>query len=225
MKLKDFFKAVVVVFLTLQSTILYSQESKGLGIGLGTDMVSRYLWRGLNIGGDCAHFQPYASLNYKFLEVGAWASYGLSNNNEAETNYYEYDLYAKCTINNFGLGFTNYNIRDYGNSSEITLSYKGGEKFPLHASFNKYVIHDDASYIDLGYIFCNKSLIPLDFNVGMTPSAGSYGDKGGVVNISLTATYETMESDKFSLPIHTTVMVNPQIDKTFFMVGITLSTK
>ena len=225
MKLTNFFKVVVGVYLVFQCGNLYSQEKNGPSVGFGTDMVSRYLWRGLNIGGDCAHIQPYASLSYKFLEVGAWASYGLSNNNEAETNYYEYDFYAKFTIKNFGLGFTNYNIRDLGNTSEMTFSYKGSEKLPLHASFNKYVINDDASYIDLGYIFFNKSLIPMDFNVGMTPAAGSYGDKGGIVNISLTATYETMESDKFSIPIHTTVMVNPQIDKTFFMVGITLSTK
>ena len=225
MKITGLCKVVVLAFLTLQCGSLYSQDKKGLGIGYGTDMVSRYLWRGLNIGGDCAHIQPYASLNYKSLEVGAWASYGLSNNNEAGTNYYEYDLYAKCTVEDFGFAFTNYNIRHYGNFSEVTLSYKGGEKLPLHASINKYVIHDDASYIDLGYLFFNKSLIPLDFNVGMTPAAGSYGDTGGIVNISLTATYETMESDKFSLPIHATVMVNPQIDKTFFMVGFTITTK
>ena len=225
MKKVSFFKIIIGVFLLIQSSVVYSQDNKGIGIGFGTDIVSRYLWRGLNIGGDCAHIQPYTSLNYKFLEVGAWASYGLSNNNEAGTNYYEYDLYAKCTVKNFGFAFTNYNIRDYGNSSEVTLSYKGGEKLPLHASINKYVIHDEASYIDLGYTFFNKGLIPMDFNVGMTPAAGSYGDKGGIVNISLTATYETMDSEKFSIPIHTTVMVNPQIDKTFFMVGFTISTK
>ena len=225
MKLNDYLKVAIVAFFTLQCGNLYSQDNKGLGLVYGADMVSRYLWRGLNIGGGCAHIQPYVSLNYKFLEAGAWASYGLSNNNEAGTNYFEYDFYAKCMVNNFGLGFTNYNIRDYGNSSELTLSYQGGEKLPLYASINRYVIDDDASFIDLGYIFFNKSLIPMDFNIGMTPAAGSYGDKGGIVNLSLTATYETMESDKFSIPIHTTVMFNPQIDKALFMVGITLSTK
>jgi hypothetical protein len=204
---------------------LVAQESKGLGIGVGADMASRYLWRGLNIGGDCAHIQPYVSASYKFLEVGAWSSYGLSNNNENGTNYFEYDLYAKLTVKNFGLAFTNYDIQDYGSSSEISLSYEGGEKLPLHASFNKYVINDDASYIDLGYEFFSEKLVPLDLVVGATPAAGSYGDKGGIVNISLTAKYETMKSEKFSLPVFSTFMYNPQIEKSFFVVGITLSTK
>ena len=204
---------------------LVAQESKGLGIGVGADMASRYLWRGLNIGGDCAHIQPYVSASYKFLEVGAWSSYGLSNNNENGTNYFEYDLYAKLTVKNFGLAFTNYDIQDYGSSSEMTLSYEGGEKLPLHASFNKYVINDDASYIDLGYEFFSEKLVPLDLVVGATPAAGSYGDKGGIVNISLTAKYETMKSEKFSLPVFSTFMYNPQIEKSFFVVGITLSTK
>ena len=216
---------LIVGLLFLLNGQLIAQESKGLGVGIGADMASRYLWRGLNIGGECAHIQPYVSANYKFLEVGAWSSYGLSNNNAEGTNYFEYDFYAKLTVKNFGLGFTNYNIQDYGNSSEMTLSYEGGEKLPLHASFNKYVINDDASYIDMGYVFFKEKLIPVDLVVGATPAAGSYGEKGGIVNISLRASYETMKSEKFSLPIFSTFVYNPQIEKSFFVVGIALSTK
>lgn len=215
-------KCLVIAFVLLfQGVSVFSQEKNSIAVGV--DFVSRYLWRGANIGGESAHIQPLVAVKYKNLEVGAWGSYGVSN------EFSEYDFYAKCTVKNFSLAVTNYNVPVEGNLTtpdsyaEFTLSYTGVEKLPLYANYSRYFYNDDASYLDLGYKFNTNKQLPMDFNVGMTPAAGSYAEKGGIVNISLKISYDIKFSERFKVPVFTSLIVNPEAEKTFWVFGLAFS--
>lgn len=59
-----------------RSPEMKQSEEKGPGISLkfGMDLVSRFVWRGIDLG-DAPAFQPYASVSLAGFEFGAWGSY------------------------------------------------------------------------------------------------------------------------------------------------------
>jgi hypothetical protein len=69
---------VCLMFMTPSSHI-HAQENGNSNFSIGADAVSRYIWRGLNLGGATPHIQPF--MEYSFgetgLAIGAWGSYGL----------------------------------------------------------------------------------------------------------------------------------------------------
>ena len=233
-------KIIFVVILLLQPSNLFSQE--GNGIKLGADLVNRYLWRGIEngLGFDGSrsfHFQPTVIGTYKNLEVGYWGSFGISN------SYSEYDLWAKYSRNQFFISILNYNqsvenkygtqhgghfnglFSSAGSYAEVTLGYDGGIKFPLYASYNKFFYNDDATYLEAGYRFNTHKLFPMDFTVGMTPQASSYGEKAGVMNLGFKVAYDIKFSEKFKVPVFASVIDNPQTEETYFVFGLTFSSK
>jgi hypothetical protein len=61
-----------------------------------------------------------------------------------------------------------------------------------------------------------------DADTGYMGETGFYGNNPGFVNIGLTATKTIPVTDKFSLPLTTSISTNPQTEKVFFTVGISL---
>jgi hypothetical protein len=80
---------------------------------VGADFVSRYIWRGVNLGGSSPSIQPY--LEYGFgtsdhsFAIGAWGAYSVSG---AQTGQ-EADIYISYTLKDmFSLTFTDYFFPD-----------------------------------------------------------------------------------------------------------------
>jgi hypothetical protein len=80
---------------------------------VGADFVSRYVWRGVNLGGSSPSIQPY--LEYGFgnsdhsFAIGAWGAYSLSGSQTGQ----EADLYISYTLKDmFSLTFTDYFFPD-----------------------------------------------------------------------------------------------------------------
>nr|MCR5714751.1 hypothetical protein [Bacteroidales bacterium] len=69
---------------------------------IGTDFVSSYVWRGLELGD--VSMQPTLGVSYKGLSLSAWGSVGLSN--PADTK--ELDLTLAYSIEGFNIGVTDY---------------------------------------------------------------------------------------------------------------------
>jgi hypothetical protein len=152
--------AVKSIFLTLFFTTLifscYSQtENPGqtgnnsaipLQFNVGTDLVSRYIWRGKDYGNSPA-IQPNVSFSFDGLKIGVWGSYGVLYR-ENSGNYAEFDPYITYTLKWFTIGVTdyfypngitpnennnyfNYKDKTTGHIFEASLTFTGPEKFPL----------------------------------------------------------------------------------------------
>jgi hypothetical protein len=209
---------IVITLVTGFFSLLYlhaSAQENG-GFSAGVDFVNRYIWRGFNTGGKSVHIQPNANFTYKNLELGAWGSYGISN------NYKEYDFYSKFTFKNFGFSITEFNVPsdDPATYIELTLSYEGNDKIPVYGSFNRYILNDDAIYIDFGIRINSNHKLPMDLNLGFTPAENWYADKAAIVNICYTVSYNLPLSEKFSVPLFSSLTVNPDAEKVYFTAGI-----
>ena len=236
-------------------------------INVGVDLMSRFIWRGMNFGGSSPSIQPYTSISVKNFEWGVWSAYSISNFNNQE-----FDLYACYT---FGKDLFTVMVTDYYSASDIldynyfdydkdftghiyegSLMFNGAEKFPFSflAALNFYgadapkINNDETSpdfntktgiqysnYFELGYFgelkgvsynafwgFTLSNPKKPDLTTGFIGEPGYYGNGPGFINIGFTATKEIQITEKFSLPITTSISTNPQKEKVFFVVGISL---
>lgn len=169
----------MIAILAALSGEVYSQEDES-PIQLGADLMSRYVWRGVSLGGNSPSAQPWinysiASANSKHaLTVGAWAAYTFS-----ETSNQEVDLYLTYTFNEvFSVTVTDYffpglyestsrrsKYFNYDEDStchvfEGILSFNGTENIPFTLLFAMNVYGNDAREVNNdgspGDIFMSK---------------------------------------------------------------------
>ncbi len=106
------------------------------------------------------------------------------------------------------------------------------EKDPASADFNKKVGIQYSSYLELGYaasiqnyslnLFAGANLNTpqkVDSLIGYSGESGFYGSKAGLVNLGFTLGKTIEVTEKFSLPISASVIVNPT-DKRYFLVFV-----
>lgn len=229
---------------------LNAQEEKpSLKLDLSADLMSRYIWRGLNLGGSTPSIQPTLELSYGNLAVGAWGAYSVSHSITRQ----ESDLYATYTIADlFTLGVTdyflpgedsannhyfNYKKDETGHLFEVSAKYNGTESLPLSLMVATNLYGADArkadgkmqysTYIELGYGFSVKETECSAF-LGFTPTkpdtdkgeTGYYADKPGIINLGISASKEVPVTDKFSLPLSASLITNPTAGNIFLVFGI-----
>lgn len=174
--------------LTLTALLFFpgaaSSASGQSSFGIGTDIVSRYVWRGINLGGASPHIQPYIeySPGNTGLVAGAWGSYGTG----AGSGVTEADLFISYSpVESFTVTITDYFfpsdqpfLRDKyfnyikgetGHTIEGMAGFNGTESFPVSVLFAMNLYGDDgtdengdsyfAKYLEIGY---SASLGSLD---------------------------------------------------------------
>lgn len=149
------FIGILILGFTQVSFAQDENQSIGISIDFGADMVSRYVWRGTQFGGNTPSLQPGVSLTTGNLEIGAWGAYSLTGLNTGQ----EFDLYLTYSINDmFSLTLTDYFFPtegvDYnyfkweedatGHVLEATLAFNGTESFPISILFAANVYGADA---------------------------------------------------------------------------------
>ena len=155
MKISLLQKIIIANFI-LVSSFSYGQNDAtkrdtsktNLSFDFGADLMSRYVWRGSQLGGNSPSIQPSISLAYKNLEIGAWGAYSLGGVNP----YQEMDLHLSYTFLDemfsgvvtdyyFPTEGTDYNYFTYDNETghviETGLSFNGTDKIPI--SFSAFV--------------------------------------------------------------------------------------
>lgn len=112
-------------------------------IYLGADLVSRYIWRGIQFGGNSPGIQPFFTYRNGGFEAGVWGSFSLSGFNlSQEVDLHVSQSFAKnmftVTVTDyfFPEEFGNYNYFKYGKNVtghvfEGALAFNGTKKFPL----------------------------------------------------------------------------------------------
>ena len=181
----------------------------------GVDIYSSYIWRGSKFGSGPA-FQPYVDYTTGGLSVGAWGSVNASTD-EA----FEMDLYATYAF-------------DFGLSVGVTDYYFGGDFLTGDVHFieplisfetggfaitGAYMIGDGVAdaYAELGYSF--KS---VDLFVGAGNGAYTSDGAFNVCNVGIGTSKEIAITEKFSLPVSGSVVLNPSTGGFFIAVGISL---
>lgn len=141
-------KIIIVILLVLSSSAI-AQEI--VSLNMGADVLSRYVWRGLDFGGTPV-IQPAVTLSFGGFELGVWGSTSLSTE-KIETD--EFDVWASYTFDpgfgnvsliftdyyfpNAGFGYGNFNNYDDpegpgGHTLELGVSYAGNDSFPISVS-------------------------------------------------------------------------------------------
>lgn len=233
------------------------------------DLVSRYIWRGLQYGGTSPSIQPGISVSKGNLEFGIWGAYSIGGVNSDE----EVDLYLSYTFFKDMLTATvtdyyfphetgiydyfDYNKNTTGHVYEAVLGFNGTEKIPFTflASVNFYgadasKINSDvnsadfntktgilySNYFELGYSkelkndigfsafagFTLTNTTAADSTIGYIGESGYYGGgDAGFINLGFTLTKALKINDNFSLPLTSSLIVNPRDKNIYFVFGLT----
>ena len=206
---------------------------------IGTDFVSGYVWRGLELGD--VSMQPTLGVSYKGLSLSAWGSVGMSN--PADTK--EFDLTLAYSLGGFNVGVTDYWFNAGLDPQNRYFKYSAGETNHVFeanigydfgfASLQWYtnfagndLVEDTgklaySSYFEINVPF---TLGDVDWTAtaGAVPFAtGFYGTEGfAVTNLALTAAKDIRITDTFSIPVFAQVAANPYARAAFLVFGITL---
>jgi hypothetical protein len=231
---------VLSISLTPYSQLQAQDEESKSPISIGADLVSRYVWRGVDFGASPS-IQPYIQASFGGFAIGAWGAYATNS-----TGAQEMDLYASYTFledivtvtltdyffpNEFSLNGS-HNYFDWSTDStgagghflEAMGSFNGLEDIPLSLAVG-YAFYGDANnsiYIELGYSFSI-----LDVFLGMGNGAytiiddeNTGDDKFGVVNLGLSASKEIPITERYALPISVALFTNPNAEQIHLVFGI-----
>lgn len=237
--------AVLLLLTTLQPTHVQTEKS----LNAGVDLMSRYIWRGMNLGGSVPSIQPSIEYNIGGFAIGTWGAFGLSDGIVTQ----ETDLFLSYTFRDvITLTLTDYflpidtltsnNYFEFkedktGHLLEGALLFKGTEKIPFTflAAVNFWgadALKADgkkqfSTYFEVGY---NGTFQDTEYNIfaGFTTNnpdeeqfeTGYYGEKAGLINLGLTVAKEIKVTDTFSLPFTSSFIINPMTENVFLVVGI-----
>ena len=214
--MKKNLKKWVLLLMTAIALPVSSMAQDKVEFGVGADVVSKYIWRGTDLGGPSV--QPSLSVAYKGLSLTAWGSIGFDSEDDKEV-----DLTLAYETGNFSLSVTDYWYPEY--SGAHTFEAQIGYDFGLLAA-NWYTnfAGDDEEYASYISLIAPFSLIGLDWEaeVGVTPWGTDYygTDKFSVCDLSLGASKEFNIGKSFSTTLFAKATYNPTIEKFYATVGI-----
>ncbi len=247
-EIKRFSGIIFVLFAFLFTSQIKAQD---LSLDVNADLVSRYIWRGLNVN-DQPNIQPAITLGYSGFNLGFWGSYGLTHQNPSDQYYstsQEIDTWVSYSVQlnkgmNISAVVTDYyfpnggirigNFNNYNDVSgpgahtiEAGIQFTGPETFPLSLSGYVNVYNDEGNnvYLQADYgLDINE--IELGFFLGTAfgseKNPAYYGtEKFNVINIGINASREIKITEDFSLPVFCSYILNPQAEISYLIFGIT----
>jgi hypothetical protein len=205
----------------------------------GVDLVSKYVWRGVNQGVG-ASIQPSLGLSYKGFSIGAWGSVA------SNPGPYELDFSVGYSVGIFSIGITDYywngdegSFFDYHVDNHLfegNLAFSFGEKFPLTLSWNTFFAgnmdKDEetgkrwySTYIEAAYDFSLGGLdftasvgaAPWDSYAWLVPANGKRGFQ--VSSVSLMGSKKLEITPTFSIPLFVQCIFSPATDASHLVVG------
>ena len=206
---------------------LRAQDEESVSpISIGADLVSRYVWRGLDYGASPS-IQPYIEAGFGEFAIGAWGAYSTNL-----PGVQELDLYVNYTIHDIvTVGITDYffpneifgyDYYEYRNDSsnhviEAYSTFNGLEDLPLTVTLGVNIYNDsnNSIYFELGYSF-----IILDVFLGVGNGIYSTDTKLGLVNMGISASKVIPITDKYGLPITASFITNPNAKQVHLVFGI-----
>ncbi len=229
-------------------------NNRGVGfakssLGLGLDLQTKYMWRGMEMMTQNSSPVLFPSVNYSWNGLFVYAMGGYAINGE----YAEVDLGLSYTWKSFTVGLNDYyyptidiNEDNYfsggkntGHWLEATLLYTP-EKLPLWISTSnffygadKYVDEKEketqaySTYLEVGsyYDFLDCNRVSLVIGAALNKSCyNGYEKNFSICNIEGKYTYNVKFKHDWILPLSVSCIYNPVFDKAFvnFSVNIAL---
>ncbi len=222
----------LLTILSLVFVLSWSLPASAQEFSFGADIVSRYVWRGIDFG-ESASVQPSLTFSSGGLEIGTWASYA-TNPGSADAN--EHDLWIGYSAGVFSVGITDYYFPNGGAFSDFSgdggahviepyFSFGGTDSFPvtLYAAYNAHNDPDNSLYINASMPF---SVGGMEMSFGIGASTGESGwyatESFSIIDMVLGASKSIPITDKFELPVSVSYILNPTEDKSFLVFGISL---
>lgn len=192
----------------------------------GLDIYSSYIWRGSKFGSGPA-FQPTVEFSAGNFAIGAWGSVSSSDIEAAEMDLYMgygFDFGLSIGLTDYyypGTEYFDFSTENGAHALEVNLGYEiGGLSLAGNIFLNEAGGAGTAGgdlYFEVGYGFENVNLFVGAGDGWHTPD----GDFG-VVNVGLGTSKEIALTDKFSLPLSGSVILNPTTEQFYIVVGISL---
>jgi hypothetical protein len=200
--------------------LLCEAQKSESSLNISTDLVSNYIWRGSKLSnGPC--IQPTLEFSTGGLSMMVWGSYGISDPEALET-----DLYAKYSFN---CGLT-VGVNDYYMPSTRFFCGKNHAFEPYfrfqtgNFSFTaNYIVNKGSgmeggdTYLEIGYNTGGINLFAGAGNAWYTAEG-----RFAICNVGISTSKEIRITDSFSFPLTGSVILNPDTEKLFIVVGITL---
>lgn len=208
--------------------------------GLGLDLQTKYVWRGMEMMTEDAAPVLFPSVNYSWNGLYVYAMGGYAVNGK----YAEVDLGLSYTLNSFTLGVNDYYYpsvdsqqdtyfgggKNTGHWFEATLSF-APEKIPFIATLSNFFAGADkytnaegkekqaySTYLELGtyYDFLHSNRVALNVGTALNKSCyNGYEHDFSVCNLELKYTYTVAFNNGWSLPLNVAYIYNPVFDKSF----------
>ena len=205
---------------------------KAVSITANVDLMSRYIWRGIEIG-HAPSIQPGVSVTWKDFTLGAWGAYKMNGEGVQETDFYLSKTFKFVTVaiwdywtfnDTTAFDFTDYNEKTTGHQLEAQVLFAGGESLPFNFMAGYFFYGADISksiYLELQYVL-KSGPANLVFFAGYQAKGTYYAPKTSFVNFGGTVKKSVAITGRFSLPVSISLIVNPFERSSYLVAGITL---
>lgn len=227
--MKKYFSIATVII--AMATPMYAEVETTVS----ADVVSSYIWRGLEMGD--ASLQPTLGVSAAGFDLSLWGSTGIVNFLDTK----EFDITLSYSIAGLSVGVTDYwfNVgpEPYGRYFNYTKDYTNHvyEAFvgydlefmsvTCYTNFygNDFKADGDREFSTYCEISAPFSAFGAEWSasLGLVPfKTDFYGTDGfAVTNLSVAASKELEITDSFSLPISAGLTVNPSSEMAYFVFG------
>jgi hypothetical protein len=194
------------------------------------DLMSRFIWRGQEYG-QAPSIQPELSVAWKGFTLGVWGAYKFTGPGMQETDFYLLknigpfivgigDYWSFCDTTSMDI--FNYNQKTTSHLLEAQLLLSGGETLPFNLLASYFFYGADSSrsiYLELQYLF-SSGPVDMMFFAGFQPKGVYYAPKAAFVNIGCTAIKTIEVTDRWSMPVSLSLIVNPSVKSAYLVAGI-----
>jgi len=212
---------MVLMLITLTTGVNAQDEVKSSKFSAGADLYSNYVWRGTRFG-QGPHLQPSVKFTSGGLTIGVWGSFDINGYSEADP-YISYSIPFGLSLgvtDYYYPGLPVFEISDTAGSHALELN-AGYAIGGLTLSAN-YILNEAGGAASAGGdMFFQAGYAFESFNLFVGAGNGWHTTDGdfAVCNIGL-GTSKTIEvSDKFSIPVTGQVILNPDKEQLFLVVG------
>ena len=230
------FQFLILLLLLIKSPSLFAQSDSipKISANAQIDLVSHYIWRGLD-NGQTPGVQPGLTVTWKDFTVGYWGAYRLGGSGDHETDFYVEKAIGSLTFSiwdywshsdSISNNYFDYNKNTTSHLLEAQILFSGGEKLPFNLLGSYFFYGADPTksmYFELQYLHSFGSIDTQTF-AGFQAKGDFYAPEAAFVNLGCTASKSFKITENWSIPFNLSFIVNPDSKKVFLVAGITLLT-